>query len=201
MNGILYYIGQMLPYIICAVPLAALFRVLCVIAMRRKNISTTALHEIGLFVFILFAVGLASQTVIPEISLENGLSVNMGFAMGEISLKPMRIFTLLENCPNSESKLNFFLINILGNVLLFVPMGFFPPLLWKKTTFPIAILIGFLSSLFIELCQIFEPRVSDIDDIWMNTLGAVLGALLYLLFKKLLPKLTLKFKVENRQIA
>ena len=41
------------------------------------------------------------------------------------------------------------------------------------------LLIGMLSSLAIEIMQLFNWRVSDIDDLLMNTLGAVIGFFLF----------------------
>ena len=64
----------------------------------------------------------------------------------------------------------YFLINFLGNIIMFMPFGLFIPYLWgisgKKT-----ILIGFSSSLFIEFCQLFLSRGTDVDDLILNTLG------------------------------
>lgn len=65
------------------------------------------------------------------------------------------------------------------NLLLFLPLGFFLPVLWPsmrslKRTF----LAGFGTSLVIELLQLFSLRLTDIDDLIFNTLGVVLGFLL-----------------------
>lgn len=64
------------------------------------------------------------------------------------------------------------------NVLLFIPLGFFLPILWKKFTSPVkTISLGFATSLLIELFQIFTYRATDINDLMTNTLGTVLGYL------------------------
>jgi len=73
-------------------------------------------------------------------------------------------------------------LNFFGNVLLFMPMGFFEVLLHpdetrKKQLWMTAAVSAGLS-LFIEFFQCFTYRVSDVDDIILNTLGGVLGALL-----------------------
>ena len=65
------------------------------------------------------------------------------------------------------------------NVLLFVPLGIFLPLLWEsfipwwKTT-----LFGFSLSLLVEFLQLFTYRATDVNDLMTNTLGAVLGWIL-----------------------
>ena len=59
-----------------------------------------------------------------------------------------------------------------------------------------AILTGFLTSLAIELCQLPLGRGSDVDDLILNTLGAFLGYLIFLLLQNLKPNYTSKFKVK-----
>ena len=55
--------------------------------------------------------------------------------------------------------------NSLLNVLLFVPLGFFLPLFWKKfSAFGYTLLFGFCTSLLIELLQIFTFRATDVND-------------------------------------
>ena len=77
--------------------------------------------------------------------------------------------------------INYFLINFLGNTILFITFGFIIPLLWNisNTRFMI---IGFCSSLFIEICQLFLARGTDIDDLILNTFGVIIGLLIYRLF-------------------
>ena len=47
---------------------------------------------------------------------------------------------------------------------------------------------GACLSLVIEVCQLFNLRATDIDDLMMNTLGAVFGYLLWCLFHMLFSK-------------
>lgn len=71
-----------------------------------------------------------------------------------------------------------FLINIVGNILLFIPIGILMPMLWKiKDRY--VILIGFLISLSIEITQLYLGRVTDIDDLILNTSGVIIGLLVY----------------------
>jgi glycopeptide antibiotics resistance protein len=77
------------------------------------------------------------------------------------------------------------------NVLMFAPVGFFLPLLWKRfENIGLASAWGFLFSLSIEIAQLFNNRVSDIDDLLMNTAGAALGYLVWALAKKLFPRVS-----------
>ena len=62
------------------------------------------------------------------------------------------------------------------NVLLFIPMGFFLPVLWRKfRRAGAAILFGTMMSLVIELLQIFTFRATDVNDLLTNGLGTFLG--------------------------
>ena len=45
--------------------------------------------------------------------------------------------------------------------------------------------IGLLFSLFIECSQLLNNRSTDVDDLIMNTIGAVIGLMLYRIFDKL----------------
>lgn len=62
------------------------------------------------------------------------------------------------------------------NVLLFVPLGFSLPVLWKNfKAFHWTVLFGLTMSVLIESLQIFTFRATDINDLMTNTLGTVLG--------------------------
>ncbi len=71
--------------------------------------------------------------------------------------------------------------NIIGNILLFLPMGFFLPCLTSKIrNLPKAILVGFVIILSVELIQLFSLLGSfDIDDIILNLLGLIAGYLIF----------------------
>lgn len=65
--------------------------------------------------------------------------------------------------------------NLLGNVLLFVPLGIFLPSLWRTITWKgvLTVALGFSAAL--EISQLFVIGTPDIDDVILNSLGAVLG--------------------------
>ena len=70
----------------------------------------------------------------------------------------------------------FDVVSYLLNVVLFVPLGFLLPLIWENKNSPWKILLAGLSfSLLIELSQLLNVRNTDIDDLLLNTLGAVIG--------------------------
>ena len=79
------------------------------------------------------------------------------------------------------------MLNLLGNSLMFVPVGIVYPIVYKKLNTHVKVIaagIGF--SLAIELLQLpFFDRVSDVDDLILNSLGYLLGYLIYLLVKRI----------------
>ena len=68
---------------------------------------------------------------------------------------------------------------VLGNIVLFVPFGFFASYYTKINKIRSITLITFLVSLTIEIVQIYIGRSFDIDDIILNIVGGVLGFLIY----------------------
>ena len=78
------------------------------------------------------------------------------------------------------------IIEHIANIIMFMPLGFLLPLIWKqfKSAWKV-ICTGLLFSLAIELSQLLNIRNTDIDDLIMNTIGAFLGWVLFCLFEKL----------------
>ena len=90
------------------------------------------------------------------------------------------------------------LTNLLGNLLMFMPLGFFAGLLCPALRGPFrAWLAGLAVSLFIEGTQLFLNRGTDVDDLILNSLGALAGYGLYAVFRRLFPALTGKADAEH----
>lgn len=84
-----------------------------------------------------------------------------------------------------------FIKNVLGNILLFVPLGFYASYYMKAKKIFLPSLVIALSSVTIEFTQLKIGRTFDIDDILLNIIGGIIGALLYK-FGGYLPKFTKK---------
>ena len=80
-----------------------------------------------------------------------------------------------------------YLINIIGNITMFIPVGLVWPCCFKKLdTIGKVVLAGGGITLFIEITQLpFYARCSDIDDLIMNTTGVFIGAIIYFCVKHL----------------
>lgn len=73
------------------------------------------------------------------------------------------------------------LLNVLGNVIAFVPLGCWIPILSNSKTGALKVfLFSFAGSLVIELVQLITRVGScDVDDIILNTIGGMAGFGLY----------------------
>lgn len=100
---------------------------------------------------------------------------------------PFRInllpFVYLTDYPSRREAL----LNLIGNTAMFLPLGIVWPAVYKKLDDHWKVIAaGAGLSLIIELLQLpFFDRVSDIDDLILNTAGFVTGYLIYLLTRRL----------------
>ena len=70
----------------------------------------------------------------------------------------------------------FLFLSLIPILLLFVPLGIFLPLLWKRFKNPFrTVFFGLLVSAAIEFLQLFTLRATDINDLMTNTSGALMG--------------------------
>ena len=82
------------------------------------------------------------------------------------------------------------LINIIGNVSLFIPTGIILPILYKcLNSFWKVLLTGAGISLCIEVIQLLLPNsVTDIDDLILNTAGVIIGYAVFSLVRRLIKR-------------
>ena len=196
MSDILYYLWRMLPAALLALGIYAAARPWRLRRLRGRGLATTAWHEGALALFLALLVGLLWLTVLPEFRWEGGRLMFRYAGLGGINLRPFIIFyqsRILAQQGNST----YFLINFWGNIAMFLPVGFFPALLWRRGRWWKTMLTGAGLSLAIELCQIPTARGTDIDDLWLNTLGALLGYSLAWLVGKLRPQFTQRCRVRE----
>jgi len=79
------------------------------------------------------------------------------------------------------------LVNVIGNSTMFIPLGIVWPSVYKELNTPAKVIAaGIGVSLVIEILQLpFFDRVSDIDDLILNSLGFIVGYGIYALVKKI----------------
>ncbi len=145
-------------------------------------------------VFIVYLMLLFSMTLLPDLEnityetsynlipitsidnffydmMENGI-INWEF----LASRPTNITDILMNTFTNS------FMNLVGNILLFLPLGLLYPLIRKKRVgFLEIFLISLGTTVLIESLQylFLTSRRADIDDIILNLLGGILGYGLY----------------------
>ena len=197
------YVAQMLPCMVLAALVFFLLRPWRKKRLARRGMASGGLREAALLFFVMFCAGLAALTVFPAY-FWTAYHWQEAF-QGREPFFPLT--PLAQSIPNIQWT-PIFLRNLLGgswsaymvvaNTMIFLPMGFFPALLWRGNRCMLGLLTGFCTSFCVEFLQLFVGRATDIDDLILNTLGGLLGGLLCLIFAYLAPKFIRRFQVEVR---
>lgn len=82
-----------------------------------------------------------------------------------------------------------FIKNIIGNILLFLPYGFFSSYYLNNKKISTNVVLCLVASLAIECIQYYIGRVFDIDDIILNVFGGFCGCLLFVALSAIKSKL------------
>jgi glycopeptide antibiotics resistance protein len=77
------------------------------------------------------------------------------------------------------------LLNVIGNVTLFIPSGIILPIIYRRlNSFWKVVFAGVMLSFCIEILQLpFSSRATDIDDLILNTAGVMIGYGIYSLVR------------------
>lgn len=115
---------------------------------------------------------------------ENGVTIDFS-ARGEnynfIPLETIKLYwNVLQNSTNQALLLHA-VINLVGNVVLFIPLGWFLPYNWEKYRFVFKTLfLVLLLMVAVEAAQYFTLLGScDVDDLILNIFGALVGYCLW----------------------
>lgn len=174
MDKIINYIFNMLPIMLISIPFFIITRI--IIYKFYLKVKVNWHHEILLLILYIFIVGLASQALTGTFSIKN-IDIN------KINIIPFKILVETYQEIFINNNINYFIISFLGNIIMFIPIGLLLPILFKTSDL-IIILSGFCFSLFIEINQLFLIRSTDIDDLIFNTLGVILGLVIFKILKK-----------------
>ena len=153
-------------------------RLVCAIKNKRVNYK----RELQLLLVYICIVVVARFTFFPFSTVDEKIQplIFEGAKVFPFRINWIPLVNLLDYPETSD-----ILINVIGNTTMFIPLGIVWPCVYKDLNKHWKILsagIGF--SLFIEILQLpFYDRVSDIDDLLLNSLGFIIGYLLYLFSK------------------
>lgn len=172
-------------FIFILYPLTCIF-VPCILYMLIQRFAfhqkAAVFHIVWVFIFLYYIYLVLETTGIGTI-WEIGLYPGMSFE-SEVSLIPFA---------------NGITVSQILNIIMFMPLGFLLPLLWREyRSLSRTALTGFFFSLGIELCQLCNRRVTDVDDLIMNTLGATAGWGIWLCFSHVFK---LKYGRRNKSFG
>jgi len=212
MNLILWYLEniwdyfkQMLPCMAVALAVSLLLRPQRISRLERQGLVSAPLREGTLVIFVMFCAGLASLTVFPAyfwtanhwrlaLSGQQPLfpPVDWDIQLATLQLTPFQ--EILRGL-----KGNWVMFLVVANIGIFLPMGFFPALLWRRPRWWKSTLVGLCTSCTIELVQFFIGRSTDIDDVILNTTGALVGYWMFWLLRAVFPAFCSKFQCHTSE--
>jgi glycopeptide antibiotics resistance protein len=155
--------------------------------MRKLYISSNVKKIFFIGITLIFACYLC--WILKLTVFRKSFSLERLFQNGELNLIPIRNFFMMYKMNGTE----YFYYQFFGNILCFIPFGFFLPCLSdlsvKKMSFWKTALYTFLFSLLIETAQfIFGVGYTETDDLILNTFGGAVGAGIYYCFAYILRK-------------
>lgn len=212
MSYIFSFLGK---YIVYGLVLLLIYLPVRFVYVRCRKKKTDLIREFTLALFLFCLTGLLSQTLFPFVRFfnEDEMTLSLFFTSGNymdisssgiiyyneneiirtLNLVPFKTiyqysFGSSEIYQGIDWVLNR-IINMLGNLVLFFPIGFLLPLVSERfKKLKSALVMGALISLMIEIIQYIIGRSADIDDLILNTLGFLCGYIALKFFmKKLMP--------------
>ena len=150
---------------------------------------------------LLFVIVLFTMRIIDTIINKKKLVIHKDLFILSFILYMFLLFSLVTSTDFESYSNNFipfkeimrynlnsslFYKNVIGNVLLFVPFGYFINCMLQNKKLHINVIITLITSLSIEIIQMNIDRSFDIDDIILNIIGGIIGYTFYrfLLFIK-----------------
>lgn len=94
----------------------------------------------------------------------------------------LELFREIKRFWNYREQLGVFVTatNLLGNIVIFLPLGFFIPMASKYRSFFTTTIYSLLLSFIVETFQLVTRVGSfDVDDLLLNTIGGVLGYIVF----------------------
>lgn len=141
-----------------------------------KQSHAKKLRLLGRILFVLYLVFIVYFLIFAEVYGRSGTMDDYHYNL--VLFKEIRRFI------EYRHELGAFAVfaNLFGNILIFVPFGFLLPMGSKRRSFLGTTKCSFILSLCVEIFQFFTKVGSfDVDDLLLNTLGGVLGYLLFML--------------------
>lgn len=126
---------------------------------------------------IVYIVLLAKSLLFKEVSLFELFRTDRT-VVRNINLIPFQ--SIFEYMTNKHFNIWIAFMNVVGNIVIFIPLGLYLQIYKKNKKILNSVAIAGMTSLCVEIIQyIAGIGYTDIDDIILNTFGALLGILIY----------------------
>ena len=149
------------------------------IAVGCKNISVK--RELQMLLVYICLVVIARFVYFPLHYVDGKIgSLTIGYTARQTDMISLIPFFFLVD------RYDGWLINIIGNIAMFIPVGIVWPVCFSKLdSIKKTVFAGMAFILFIELSQLLCPeRHTDIDDLILNTSGVLIGACIIFAIRK-----------------
>jgi len=130
-------------------------------------------NEIMMLAFIVYILCLFQIVTSQDVSSVHGVNV-----------------TLFKELTRYQVGSRLFYRNIVGNIIMFIPFGFFTSYYLKLEKKRVILYIALIISIVIEFIQLNIGRAFDVDDVILNLVGSFLGYFLYRLMDKIFGDLS-----------
>jgi glycopeptide antibiotics resistance protein len=156
-----------------------------VILWRQRTVFRMCVQS-SFLVYIFMVLTLTGYFILFREISTHGWWTNMQWRIqhkDHVNLIPFQVFKIYEVTDKQ----------ILGNFIMLLPMGIFLPILFRKMdNLLLVFLAALMTSTLIEFLQLATKfRSADVDDIILNTAGAVLGFLFYRMSASFKPRAAL----------
>ena len=185
--------GTILGYFLQALPIACIvgiaFFAIRFAFLKKRKLQIKWKLEILQVIFACYLAGLISLVVLPAnfwLGFYDGIffgwwsEMGQVFQLGVVNLVPSVII-----CLTGELSLGSWgKTMLIGNIAMFVPFGFFLPLITELKSRKRIVLAAIIVPICFEVAQLFFGRSFDVDDLICNFIGIIISAMVaYLILK------------------
>lgn len=150
---------------------------------RKRSKKSKRLNDVAKLLFFLYAGFMIWLLFVLGMENTNGEILEGGYKLNLIPFKTIKVYFDLAQSTTDAYMLRQLFVSLISNVILFIPLGFFLPWVWKKLR-PAFKAVGASIAIIVavEITQLITFVGScDIDDLLLNSIGALIG---YLIWRK-----------------
>lgn len=185
--------GTILGYFLQVLPIACIvgitFLTIRFALLKKRKLQIKWKLEILQAIFACYLTGLISLIVLPAnfwLNFYDGIffgwwdEMGQVFQFGGINLVP----SVVKYLTGELSLGSWVKTMLIGNIAMFVPFGFFLPLVTELKSRKKIVLAAIVVPICFEVAQLIFGRSLDVDDLIANFIGVIIGAMIaYIMLK------------------